>query len=387
MAFTRRQFTHGLLAALLAQPTESIGATPASPESVSEILESATRSGWLTPREINAAVLHILYKGRRFTRAYGTAADADQVFIIASITKPIIATAAMIFKDRGQMTLEDRAVKYLPEFRGDGRNEVTLQNLLTHTAGLPETLPQIQQLLAREASLEEMFAATCRVPLLFAPGTAVSYSNLGVLVVKEILERVSGSSLKEFLEREVFDPLEMRASSLGLGGRPLTSTPPIQVKEHATYPNSAYYRDLGAPWGGVHSTAPDLMRLLRYFADPSKAQLLRVETARDMLRDHCPGLNQPWGIGWMLANSHDCHFNVPPGWRRYGWSALLSDPERGPAFGAKCSASTFGHYGVTGTVAWADPQNDIAMVLLTSKPVGYSRDGVLGPVSDLVSQL
>ena len=377
MALTRRQFIHGSLASLLSE----------SPESISEILERATTPGWFTTREINAAVLDIVYKGKRFTKAYGQAANADQVFVIASISKPIVATAAMIFKDRGKLALEDRTVKYVPEFQGDWRNEVTLQNLLTHTAGLPDTLPQMHELLTRQASLEEMFAATCRVPLLFKPGAAVSYSNLGVLVVKEILERITGGPLKELLKREVFDPLGMSASSLGLGGRPITSTVPIQGKQRAASPNAAYHHDLGAPWGGVHSTARDLMQFLRYFVDPTKTKLLQVETARDMLRDHCQGLNQPWGIGWMLAKSHDCNFNVRPTWHTYGWSALFSDPERGPAFGVKCSASTFGHYGVTGTIAWADPQNDIAMVLLTSKAVRYSRDGILGPVSDLVSRL
>jgi len=377
MALTRRQFIHGSLTTLLSE----------SPESISEILERATTPGWFTPREINAAVLDIVYKGKRFTKTYGQAASADQVFVIASISKPIVATAAMIFKDRGKLLLEDRALKYIPEFKGDWRNEVTLQNLLTHTAGLPDTLPQMHQLLARQASLEEMFAATCRVPLLFEPGTAVSYSNLGVLIVKEILERIAGSPLKKLLKSEVFDPLGMSASSLGLGGRPISSTVPVQEHQRGTNANNAYHGDLGAPWGGVHSTAGDVMRLLRYFVDPSKTQLLRVETARDMLRDHCLGLNQPWGIGWMLAKSHDCNFKVRPSSHRYGWSALFSDPEQGPAFGLKCSASTFGHYGVTGTIAWADHKNDIAMVLLTSKPVRYSRDGVLGPVSDLVSQL
>jgi len=377
MALTRRQFTRGLLAALLSE----------FPESISEILERATTPGWFTPREINAAVLDICYKGNHFTKAYGDAGSPDRAFVIASITKPIIATAAMVLKDGSKLALGDRAVKYVPEFQGDWRNEVTLENLLTHTAGLPDTLPHMHELLARQASLEEMFAATCKVPLLFKPRAAVSYSNLGVLVLKEILERVTGSPLKALLKGEVFDPLGMSASSLGLGGRPITSTVPIQSEQSGANPNTAYHRDLGAPWGGVCSTAQDLMRFLRYFVDPSKTKLLRIETAREMLRDHCEGLNQPWGIGWMLAKSHDCYFNVRPSCHRYGWSALFSNPEQGPAFGLKCSARTFGHYGVSGTIAWADPQNDVAMVLLTTKPVRYSRDGVLGPVSDLVSQL
>jgi CubicO group peptidase (beta-lactamase class C family) len=72
----------------------------------------------------------------------------------------------------------------------------------------------------------------------------------------------------------------------------------------------------------------------------------------------------------MLSNSHDAYYKVAPTWHRYGWSSLYS-----------------GHYGVSGTIAWADPRRGISMVLLTTKFVRYSREGVLGSVSDLVSQL
>jgi CubicO group peptidase (beta-lactamase class C family) len=385
MTVTRRQFVQGLVTALLSvnSATSCTNRSNVSFESISEILERATTPGWFRSREVNAAVLDICCRNRRFTKAYGDAVNVDQVFVIASITKPIIATAAMVLKDRGKLALEDRAVNYVPEFNGEWRKDITIQNLLTHTAGLPDVLPQMHEMTAREATLEEMFAATCKVPLLFKPGTAVSYSNLGVLVVKEILERISGTPLREFLKREIFDPLAMNASSLGLGGRPISSIAQTQRSNPDTY----YQYDLGAPWGGVFSTASDLTRFLHYFVDPARAKVLEAATAREMLVDHCRGLNQPWGIGWMLANSHDCSFNVRPSWHQYGWKVFLSNPESGPAFGSHCSAAAFGHYGVSGTIAWADPQSGISMVLLTTKHVRYSRDGVLGPVSDRVSQL
>lgn len=376
MAITRRQFAQGILASLVSRnPLQA----------ASEVLEKATSSGWFSLPDINAAVLDVCYGEKRYTRAYGAAGTPERVFVIASISKPIVATGAMVLKDRGKLALEDRVVRFVPEFHGEGRDEVTIQNLLTHTAGLPDNLPQIHQLQAREAGLNEFFAATCKLPLLFKPGTALSYSNLGVLVLKEIMERITGVPLEQFLKTDVFEPLAMNATSLGLGGRTIESIAQNRLKPGGPNSNSLYHH-LGTPWGGVHSTALDLTRFLHYFVNPRKPPL-KLETGREMLRNHCEGLNQPWGIGWMLANSHDAYYKVRPTWHRYGLSALLSDPERAPAFGVHCSASTFGHYGVSGTIAWSDPQRDISMVLLTTKFVRHSRDGVLGPVSDLVSQL
>jgi CubicO group peptidase (beta-lactamase class C family) len=377
MAITRRQFAYGVLARLFSKDPL---------QAASEVLENATSPGWFSPPDINAAVLDVCYGKERYTKAYGAAGAPERVFVIASISKPIVATAAMVLKDRGKLALQDRVVKFVPEFHGEGRDEVTIQNLLTHTAGLPDILPQTRQLLARQAGLNEFFAATCNVPLLFKPGTAFSYSNLGVLVLKEIMERITSVPLKQFLKTEVFEPLAMKATSLGLGGRTIESTAQNQPKGDGLNSNTLYHRELGAPWGGVHSTAADLTRFLHYFVNPGKPPL-KLETAREMLRNHCEGVNQPWGIGWMLANSHDAYYKVRPTWHQYGWSALLLNPERGPAFGLHCSASTFGHYGVSGTIAWADPQRGVSMVLLTTKFVRHSRDGVLGPVSDLVSQL
>ncbi len=377
MAITRREFAYGVLASLFSRDPL---------QAASEILEQATSTGWFSAPDINAALLDVCFGTKRYTKAYGAAGTPERVFVIASISKPIVATGAMVLRDRGKLALQDRVVKFVPEFHGEGRDDVTIQNLLTHTAGLPDSVPQMSQLLARQAGLSEIFAATCNVPLLFKAGTAFSYSNLGVLVMKEIIERITGVSLRQFLKTEVFAPLGMNATSLGLGGRAIESTAQNQRKPDGPNPNTLYHGDLGAPWGGVYSTAPDVTRLLHYFVKPTDPPL-KPETAREMLRNQCEGLNQPWGIGWMLSNSHDTSYKVPPSWRRYGWWAMLSNPERLPPFGLHCSASTFGHYGVSGTIAWADPQRDISMVLLTTKFVRYSRDGVLGPVSDLVSQL
>jgi CubicO group peptidase (beta-lactamase class C family) len=374
MALTRRQFALGVLAGIWASdPLQEIA----------HILEKATSPGWFTPPEISASVVDICHGDKRFTRAFGTGITPETLFVIGSITKPMVATAVMVLQDRKELNIEDRVNKFLPEFEGDSRGEVTIRHLLTHTSGLPDNLPNAHQLLRQDVNLHEIFLETCKLQLLFKPGTAVSYSNLGVLVAKEILERLSGVPLREFLTQEVFRPLSMNSASLGLDPREAASVAENQTPENIP---GHHQRDFATPWGGVYSTAADVTKFLHYFVSPSSGPL-RPETARSMLNNYNQGLNQPWGIGWMLAYSHDAHYNVSPNWERYGWSALWGNPERMPAFGINCSPATFGHYGVTGTLAWADPQRQISLVLLTTKKARHSRDGVLGTVSDLVSRL
>jgi len=374
MPFTRRQFALGLLAGIWASdPLQEIA----------HILEKATSPGWFTPPEISASVLDIYYGGKRFTRAFGAGIVPETAFVISSITKPMVATAVMVLQDRKELNIEDRVSKFVPEFDKDSRGEVNIRHLLTHTSGLPDNLPHVHKLVSQNVSLHDMFLQTCKLPLLFKPGTAVSYSNLGVLLSKEIIERLGGIPLPEFLAQEVFHPLSMNFTSLGLDRREAKSIAENQTPEN---PTSHHQHDFATPWGGVYSTAADVSRFLHYFVNASGPPL-RPETASSMLKNHNQGLNQPWGIGWMLAYSHDVYYKVSPTWRRYGWPALWGNPEHLPAFGINCSPATFGHYGVTGTLAWADPQRQISLVLLTTRAVRHSRDGVFGTVSDLASLL
>ena len=377
MLFTRREFALGALAAFLADDPM---------QEVAHLLQKSADTGWLASAEISGSVIDVCHGSERFTMAFGTAASPSAVFRISSITKPMIATATMVLSDRGVLNLQNRVTKFLPEFRGESKDEVTVQHLLTHTSGLPDNLPHIRGLLRNQASLDVLFDEALKLPLLFKPGNAVSYSNLGVLLLKAILERLTQKSLRSFLKQEVFLPLSMEATSLGLGGRKVESVVPHQPRADGVDLNTSYLLDLGTPWGGVLSTASDLTRFLHYFANPATAPL-RKATAFDMLRNHNEGLYQPWGIGWMLARSHDVYYKVPPDWRRYGWHSFIGNPELLPAFGSNCSPRTFGHYGVSGTLAWVDPDRRVSLVLLTTREVSQSRDGVLGTVSDSISRL
>lgn len=340
---TRRTLLMGVAAAL---QKDRIDAAMAK-------VRAATAGG-----EVAAAALLVKRGSEVTNKGFGKARGPDEVFLLASITKPMTVTAVMKLIERGKVSLSDPVNRYIPEFRGGDRGRVTVRMLLTHTSGLPDMLPDNEALRKRHAPLKDFVAGTCRVPLLFPPGTQVKYQSMGILLAAEIVERVSNMPLRDYLKKEVFSPLGMNATSLGMGGRPIAATARCQVPESSDWDwNSPYWRDLGAPWGGALSTTSGVARFLEFFLHPRDG-ILKASTAESMIRNQTAGLNRPWGFGFMIE----------PG-----------------AFGKTCSPRTFGHYGSTGTVAWADPAKDLICVLLTTKPAAQSRAGLLGPVSDLVA--
>ncbi len=317
-------------------------------------VDAATRSG-----EVWAAALYVRQRNFSFARGFGRARSPETIFLLASITKPMTATAVMKLVELGRLKLQDPVSKHIPEFTGEDRNLITVRHLLTHTSGLPDMLPENTELRKRHAPLADFVAATCKTPLLFKPGAEVRYQSMGILLAAEIAQRITHRPFREVLDTHVFRPLRLRSTFLGLGGRKISDTAECQVPERSDWDwNSPYWRDLGAPWGGAHSTAPEVGRFLEVFLRP-RGEVLDPRTAQSMVTNQTLGLNEPWGIGWM----------VKPG-----------------NFGAACSDRTFGHYGSTGTMAWADPETETICVLLTTKPAAQSRDGLLGPVSDAVSR-
>ncbi|MBL8175639.1 MAG: beta-lactamase family protein [Bryobacterales bacterium] len=308
---------------------------------------------------VSAAALFVEQGATRIAKGFGQARTENEVFLLASITKPMTAAGLMKLTERRQIKLDDPVVKYIPEFTGGDRSLVTVRMLLTHTSGLPDMLPDNEALRKRHAPLKDFVAGACKTPLLFKPGTQCKYQSMGILLAAEIAERVTRIPFRDFLREEIFAPLAMTQTSLGLGGRRIPDLAQCQVpnpNDDWNW-NTPYWRDLGAPWGGAHASAHDVARFLRAFLEPSGTPL-PAPIAKSMIENHNQGLNKPWGIGFMIE----------PG-----------------TFGKACSPRTYGHYGSTGTVCWADPAKKLLCVLLTTKPADQSRAGLLGPVSDLVS--
>ena len=284
--------------------------------------------------------------------------NAELPFLLASITKPMTCTAVMILVNRGLVSLDDRVSKYIPEFAGGDRDLITVKHLMTHTSGLPDMLPDNDALRKRHAPLSDFVAGACKTPLLFKPGTSLKYQSMGILLAAEIALRITKTPLRDFLAKEVFVPLGMTRTALGLGRFKLADTAPNQVEADPDWNwNSGYWRNLGAPWGGAHASAADVARFLDMFLHPND-RVLPASVKRQMIVNQT-GLPDQWGIGWAVGKGK---------------------------FGNACTDRTFGHSGSTGTLCWADPGTDTVCVILTTKPADQSNETLLKPVSDLISE-
>jgi beta-lactamase class C len=334
-------------------------------EEAARLIERAVDAG-----TVHAATLTVRKGQESFRRAFGGARTPDAVFLIASITKPMTAAGVMVLADRGELALADPVRKFIPEFSDGDRSLITVRHLLNHTSGLPDMLPENTELRRRHAPLPEFVERTIRTPLLFKPGARVQYQSMGILLASEIARRITGRQFAEFLAAEVFRPLGMSNTALGLGRFEIAGTAQCQVDEAPdSYGggsgetrswdwNSPYWRNLAAPWGGAHSTGADIASFLEYFLQPD-GKVLKPDTAASMIMNQTAGLNETRGLGFVVA----------PG-----------------AFGRACSSRTFGHAGATGTIAWADPQTKLTCVALTTLPLRVSEKLLLKPVSNQVSE-
>ena len=358
---SRRSFV-GLAAATTGSLGLGLGrASGASPDA--GLSARAEKAGRLIERQVRdgtvaGAALLVRQGGFEVARGYGKAA-VDTAFLIASPTKPIAVSAVTWLAERKQLELADPVRKYLPEFTGGDRDTVTIRQLITHTSGLPDMLPENVELRRRHAPLGEFVARSCTTPLLFRPGEKVGYQSMGILLAATIVEKISGQTMPAFLAQHILGPLRMTRSSLGLGGRRIPDTAQCQIAadERSDWDwNSSYWRNLAAPWGGAHSTVHDLATFAEAFVRPDSAPWT-LATRKEMLEIQTGPHRPSYGLGWVRQ----------PG-----------------AFGKTCSPATFGHFGSTGTVFWHDPASRTTCVLLTTRPAADSKASLLVPVSEIV---
>jgi CubicO group peptidase (beta-lactamase class C family) len=316
-------------------------------EDAAEVLRRATAE-----KQVDAAVLHVARKDESYTRHFGKAASDDAMFLLGSISKPINVAAVMTLFDQGKFQLDDRVKKFLPAFTGEGRDEVTIRHLLTHTSGLPDQLANNNELRRQHAPLTEFAAQAMRTRLDFAPGARYRYSSMGILLATRVAEEISGSDILTLVDRAVFRPLGMKHSAQGLGRFKLEEMVPCQMEGAAPEAgggdpkakewdwNSPYWRKLGVPWGGTHASALDVARFLDEFL-AARGKVVKAETGRLMIQNHNPKGFTPRGLGFAVGKE-----SGSPG----------------------CSEQTFGHSGSTGTLCWADPASETICVVLTSLP-------------------
>lgn len=332
-----------------------------------ETTDGAVRSASVLVARRGSVVLHGGF-GRLSPAAGSPPTAADTTYLLASITKPVTACGLMLLVEQGRVVLSDPVQRYLPDFAGEHKDKVRVWHLLSHVSGLPDQLPENTALRQAHAPLSEFVRHALQTPLLFEPGTRFSYQSMGTLLAGEIIERMTGMRLRDYLQQEVFRPLGMHQTSLGLGDTAIADTAIVETAGEGAPPddwgpNSPYWRDMGHPWGGLHSTTGDLARLFRIFLNGGRhgrLQLLSPATSQAMIRNRNPPALSPFGLGWALRDSQAANH-----------------------FGDLGTADTFGHVGATGTVAWADPVRQLICILLTTQPAAADSGLLLNAVSNL----
>lgn len=355
-------------------PSPRCGPRLCALDPLAPLLDSAIAAG-----AAPGAVVGVSYRGARFLYGTGRLAlddparpDGWTVYDLASLTKVVATTTlAMIAVSEGKLDLDAPVQRYLPEFRGPGKQRVTLRHLLTHSSGL-----RADRRLWRETpNADSALRLVNLTPLDTAPGVRMVYSDLGAIVLGEVVERVLGGRLDRLAQRRIFGPLEMRSTRF----RPPASwLPRIAPTEYDTAWRKRIVRgevhDEKAAWlggvaghAGLFASAPDLLT----FGEWALSVLREPDRSRSWANRKAPAV-QPSVLREFIRRQ----YLVPGSSRALGWDT----PSSGSSAGTRLDSLSFGHTGFTGTSIWIDPGRDLVIVLLTNR-VHPSRDNSrLGPL-------
>lgn len=306
-----------------------------------------------------------------FERAYGNRRiepdvapmTVDTVFDMASLTKPLAtATSVMILVERGELRLSDKVADYFPEFAAHGKGEITLEQLMVHSAGLvPDT--SVDDYHDGWASAKPKI---CELEPLTPPGMAFKYSDVGYILLGEIINQVTGKAVNEFAKEEIYDKLGMSETGY-LPPAKLRARAATTEKRDGEWLTGVVHDPRAAMMGGVaghaglFSTAHDLARyaqMMLHHGHLGGVCILGGATVAEMTRPRDIAGNQR-GLGWDMGSVYS---------RNRGESM---------------SRRAFGHGGFTGTAMWIDPELDLFVIFLSNR---LHPDGA-GEVNNLAGRI
>ncbi len=308
----------------------------------------------IAEQQIPGAVLLVGHDGRVvYRKAYGSRAieprreamTLDTVFDCASLTKVVATTTAIMqLWEQGKFRMNDPVAKYLPEFAQNGKQDITIRQLLVHYSGLAEDLDLTKAWEGRETAYRMAFEAAPER----APGAAFSYSDVNFVVLGALVERLSGESLDEYAAKHIFGPLEMKETRF-LPPRSWESriAPTEEDENHHLLRGVVHdptARRMGGVAGdaGLFSTADDLALFAQALLDGGRGVLTPATIAKMTAPQQPANGTALRGFGWDI----DSPFSTNRG-------ELL------PVGG-------YGHTGFTGTSLWIDPATKTYIVLLTN---------------------
>lgn len=293
----------------------------------------------------------------------------DHIFSLASIAKPVTALGVMMLQEDGLLTTGDFVARHLPEFEGlrvaepgPGSRGPLIRELMTHTSGLDSEGALFDHDTFFDESLATVVAGYATTPLAYEPGTRQVYSSPGFDTLGRIIEVVSGRSFESFMEQRLFGPLGMRDTGFFVAPEKQARVPSHYwhvdgVLSERALTVSWSDRRFPAPAFGLHATAADLGALMQMMLNGGTHDGHRIlseaavgaMTGNQVRADSLPAR----GFGWTVAGGGTPDLEI-----------------------SLASGRIFGHGGATGPVVWADPERDLAGVLLIHQAdmdVRYAR--------------
>mgnify|MGYP005848304717 CR=1 FL=1 len=283
-------------------------------------------------------------------------------FDLASLTKVIATTTAvMICYDRNLFSLDDPVAKYIPEFGQNGKDKITIKNLLLHNAGLTAWKKFYEYCNTSEDVLKEIYSSS----LEYEPGPKMVYSDWGFITLGKIIEKVSGKTLDDFCKDEIFTPLNMNSTLFN---------PDESIKKLCAPTEIDNYWRMKPLQGEVHDEASSLLNGVAGHAG-------LFSTAEDISKLMAVLINK----GKFEGNSFIKQSTVELFTKRYseqstralGWD---TKSEKGSSSGDYFSLKSFGHTGFTGTSIWVDPEKNLFVVFLTNRVYPSRENFKLGKI-------
>lgn len=290
-----------------------------------------------------------------FSRSDQIAVAEDGIFLLASISKPILATAIMTLVADGRLTLEEPVARHIPEIDAPGKPAITTWHLLTHTSGIGE-IDWRTTLDARPRRAVGLDVA-CRYHLHFRPGTRFEYSTLSYWILAELITRLSGVPYERYLKDRVFDPLGMKDISFDPTPKARRMVPVEGIamgQETDAASATDHFISLRMPGAGLWGTVADLLAFGRALLKDARGEgvsLLPTAYVALMTREHTAGIMR-------LHNTEPCPVHYGLGWRKWGPGGNRVLPGSG---------RVFEHDGATGGELWVDPEYGLVFVFLTNR--------------------
>jgi len=319
----------------------------------------------LSEKRMQGAVLWLERNGVVYRKAFGVRAaeqtvevmTEDTIFDVASLTKVIATTPAiLLLVQKGAVEIDAPVQTYIEEFRRDGKEKVTIRHLLTHTSGLPAGLSK------RPVGNRSAVEIACQEKLGNVPGVFFRYSDVNFILLGEIIERVSGRPLQDFVSEEIFRPLKMQDTGYlprreNRGRIAPTESDGTNLLRGIVHDPTARRMGGVAGHAGLFATCPDIARFARMilnYGEANGTRLFEPAVVASMSTIQSPAIVETKrGLGWDIDSPYS---------RLRGTNFVLG---------------SYGHTGFTGTSIWIDPTSNTFWILLTSRLYPDGKGNIL----------